>query len=136
MTELRDDRRVGTWGPGLYSDDIAADLKATLASLLRLPLEPDEILAILRKQEPSLDNPDDESHCDCWFVVADRFHRYGITHSATVDRVTGLIDRGVDLRVKGRSGCLRQTSGAGRRCSTDSGSASSPFTLARFGGVR
>lgn len=103
-TEPREDRHVGSWGTGLYSDDIAVDLRSTLVSVLRLPLEPDEILATLRKQEPSLDDPDDGSHCDCWFVVADRFHRYGITHSETVDRVTGLIDRGVDLRVKGELG--------------------------------
>jgi hypothetical protein len=39
---------VGAWGVGLYSSDRAADLRATIKSVLRLPFDEDRIVDILR----------------------------------------------------------------------------------------
>ena len=63
---------------GLYAYDAASDLKTTADSLLRLPIGPEEILANLAQQEPSLKDPGGEDYTAFWFVAADPFHRYGI----------------------------------------------------------
>ena len=91
---------MGAWGVGIYSNDTALDLKATLTSILRLPLDPDEILDLLDQQEPALADVDDEDHTDCWFVVADRFHRYGIDHAETLARVRRYVESGKDREMK------------------------------------
>ena len=57
---------------------------------MRLPIGPEEILANLAQQEPSLKDPGGEDYTAFWFVAADRFHRYGMDHQ-------------VDLRVMSRS---------------------------------
>ena len=95
---------MGTWGPGLYSNDNAADLKATIASLLRLPFGPDEIITALRQQEPSLNDPASEGYTACWFVVADRFHRYAVDHPPTFALAIRLIDGGTDLAMNAALG--------------------------------
>src|SRR3954454_1336170 len=95
---------MGAWGVGLYSSDVALDLKSTIASVLRLPLAPDEALAVLIESEPALSNAADEDYTDAWFAVADRFHRYGVRHEPTVDLVYQLVDDGTDLRVKSELG--------------------------------
>jgi hypothetical protein len=98
---------MGTWGPGLYSNDTAADLKTTVGTLLRLPFGPEEILIALRQQEPSLNDPASEDYTACWFVVADRFHRYGVDHSPTFALVTKLIQDGTDLNLMAELGMSR-----------------------------
>jgi hypothetical protein len=95
---------MGAWGVGLYANDVAADLKTTIASVLRLPLSPEDALKVLVEAEPSLADPADESYTDAWFVVADRFHRYGIEHEPTHELVRQLIADGTDLRRKAELG--------------------------------
>jgi hypothetical protein len=95
---------MGTWGVGLYANDLAADLKTTIASVLRLPLPPDEVVTMLVEAEPCLADPADESYTDAWFVVADRLHRYGIDHEPTVQLVRQLIRNGTDLQRKAELG--------------------------------
>ena len=58
-------------GVGIYSTT-QLDLNARLTSILRLPLDPYEILDLLQQQQPVLADVDDDDHTDCWFVVADR----------------------------------------------------------------
>jgi hypothetical protein len=53
---------MGAWGVGLYSNDVALDLKSTVASVLRLPFSPDDALAVLVENEPALSDPADESY--------------------------------------------------------------------------
>jgi len=36
---------MGAWAAGLYSSDMAADMRATVKSVLRLPLDEDRIAA-------------------------------------------------------------------------------------------
>ncbi|WNB84344.1 hypothetical protein [Cellulomonas sp. ATA003] len=89
---------MGADGPGLYSDDFAADLRATVGSVCRLPLSPAEILATLIELEPSATMPDDEEYSTFWLVVADQLHRRGIQSAAT-DRAIEVIDDGTNLAV-------------------------------------
>ena len=95
---------MGAWGVGLYANDLAADLKTTIASVLRLPLSPDDVVKVLAEAEPALADPADDGYTDAWFVVADRFHRYGIDHAPTVQLVRRLIRDRTDLRRKAELG--------------------------------
>src|SRR5947209_4047938 len=42
---------MGTWGTGLYSSDMAADMRAVIKSALRLPFDEDRIVDILSDSE-------------------------------------------------------------------------------------
>jgi len=42
---------MGAWGAGLYSSDMAADMRAVIKSALRLPFDEDRIVDILRDCE-------------------------------------------------------------------------------------
>ena len=42
---------MGAWGTGLYSSDMAADMRSTIKSVLRLPVDEDRIVDILRDCE-------------------------------------------------------------------------------------
>lgn len=57
---------VGMWGTGLYANDAAADLKSTVATLLRLPFSPDEIVEALKEHERCLVDPGSEDYTACW----------------------------------------------------------------------
>lgn len=91
---------MGAWGPGLYSCDVALDLKADIAALVRLPLDAEDLVAKVRAQWPCADDPADEDYSDFWLVLADRLHVYGIADRATRDRVRQIVDSGADLEMK------------------------------------
>ena len=74
---------MGAWGTGLYSSDMAADMRATVKSVLRLPLDEDRIVDILRDSETQAANDvDNEDHTTFWLVLADQFEKRGIAHAA------------------------------------------------------
>ena len=95
---------MGTWGTGIYSNDVAADLKSTVVSVMRLPLDADELIELLTDAEPSLGDPGSEDHTGCWFVVADQFHKYGIAHEPTLQRVRQYVETGADIDMMRRLG--------------------------------
>jgi hypothetical protein len=41
--------QMGAWGVGLYSTDMAADMRAVVKAVLRLPYEEDRIVQILER---------------------------------------------------------------------------------------
>jgi hypothetical protein len=91
---------MGTWGPGLYSNDIAKDLKSTIAAVSRLPLVTDELVGIITSSFPEAANDaKDEDHTTFWLVLADQFHRKGIESQAVFDRAIEIIDSGKDLEM-------------------------------------
>jgi hypothetical protein len=89
---------MGAWGPGLYSDDFALDLRATLSAVSRLPMDGNEIVELLSGLEPASQSPDDEDYGTFWLVVADQLHRRGITSPAR-ERALGIIDDGSNLEM-------------------------------------
>lgn len=89
---------MGAWGPGLYSDDYAADLRTTVSTVCRLPLSGDQIVAMLEGIEPSSLEPDDEDHTTFWLVVADQLHRRGIA-SPAAERALAIIDNGSNIAI-------------------------------------
>lgn len=87
---------MGAWGPGLYSDDYAADLKATIAAVARLPHEADRLLQLLVSLEDPATLEGDEDFTTFWLVVADQFHKRGIPSDAQT-RARTIIHDGSDL---------------------------------------
>jgi hypothetical protein len=96
---------MGAWGTGLYSSDMAADMRATVKSVLRLPLDEDRIVDILRDSEPQAANDaDNEDYTTFWLVLADQFEKRGIAHAATREKAINIIDRGEDLMMMEKLG--------------------------------
>lgn len=91
---------MGAWGPGLYSCDVALDLKADIAAMVRLPIDTEAIVARVRALWPCAEDPDDEDYTDFWLVLADQLHGYGIAHGPTLERAREIVESGADLAVK------------------------------------
>ncbi|MFM1815286.1 MAG: hypothetical protein RLZ98_1981 [Pseudomonadota bacterium] len=87
---------MGAWGAGLYQCDAAADLKDAIARVVRLPLSPGELAAILIDRNPAALDPADEDHSIFWLVLADQFHRFGIEERSALNRAVTIIDDGRD----------------------------------------
>ena len=89
---------MGVWGSGLYSGDFAMDLRGTVRSVARLPLDGDAIVEALVSAEPRAANsPEDEDHTTFWLVVADQFARLGIVNERARGRALQIIDDGSDI---------------------------------------
>jgi len=96
---------MGAWGTGLYSSDMTADMRATIKSVLRLPLDEDGIVDVLRNCEGrTADDPNDEDYTTFWLVLADQFEKRGVAHTPTRAKATPIIDRGEDLAMMVRRG--------------------------------
>src|SRR5947207_7651278 len=96
---------MGAWGTGLYSSDMAADMRATVKSVLRLPFDEDRIVDILRDCERrAAHDADNEDHTAFWLVLADQFEKRGVAHAPTREKAMAVIDRGDDLMMMERRG--------------------------------
>jgi hypothetical protein len=70
---------MGVWGEGLYANDLAMDLRATIAAVLRLPFDTDKVVDIVCGTQPSaVNNAADEEYAIFWLVMADQFSKRGI----------------------------------------------------------
>lgn len=89
---------MGVWGYGLYSSDFAMDLRGTVRSVARLPLDGDGLLEALISVEPrAASHLDDEGHTTFWLVVADQFARLGIVNERARLQALQIIDDGSDI---------------------------------------
>jgi hypothetical protein len=89
---------MGAWGPGLYANDVASDLKGTIAVLARLPVPAERLLEMLVETAPAqAENPDDEEHTAFWLVAADQFAKKGVDCRAAREKALFLIASGADL---------------------------------------
>jgi hypothetical protein len=96
---------MGAWGAGLYSSDMAADMRAVIKSALRLPFDEDRIVDILCDGERhAADDPNDEDHTTFWLVLADQFEKRGVAHAPTREKAIAIIDRGDDLTMMEKRG--------------------------------
>src|SRR6478736_9042697 len=90
--------QMGTWGAGLYSADVALDLRATIAALLRLPFEQERIVEVLcESEQKAADDPRDEDHTTFWLVLADQFARRGLVSARVREKALDIIDNDRDL---------------------------------------
>ena len=100
---------MGAWGAGLYSSDMAADMRAVIKSALRLPFDEDRIVDVLRDCERNAaSDPDSEDHTTFWLVLADQFEKRGVAHAPTREKAIAIIDRGDDLIMMEKLG-MKQT---------------------------
>jgi hypothetical protein len=88
---------MGAWGAGLYSDDYALDLRATVAAVAKLPIS-DEVLELLRTTELCADDPQDADHTTCWLVTADQLARRGCYPEEARRRALEIIASGANLK--------------------------------------
>jgi hypothetical protein len=89
---------MGAWGAGLYSSDMALDLRSAVAAVARLPFEENRLVEILCGLEPGAANqPDDEDHTVFWLVLADQFLKRGIVSPGLQEKALVIIDTGADL---------------------------------------
>ena len=96
---------MGTWGPGLYANDFAEDFQAAIRAVLRLPMDPDQLVELLRTTYADVaDNPDDEDHTTFWLVLADKFHRQGLESADLYSRADSIMANGDDLKMLAASG--------------------------------
>ena len=62
---------MGAWGTGLYSGDLAQDLKAAVSAACRLPLPEEELVdAICQSEASAATDPADEDHTIFWLSNA------------------------------------------------------------------
>src|SRR5262249_4113495 len=96
---------MGVWGTGLYSSDMATDMRATIKSVLRLPFDEDRIVDIMRDCENRAANdPGDEDYTTFWLVLADQFEKRGVAHAQTRNKAMTIIDQGDDLTMMEKRG--------------------------------
>ena len=96
---------MGTWGPGLYSCDLASDLRALVATLARLPLPDEELVDLAAATDPQVANdPGDHDHPVFWIALADQCARHGIESPRARALALAAIDDGADLAACRRLG--------------------------------
>jgi hypothetical protein len=96
---------MGVFGTGLYSGDLAMDLRSTVRAVLRLPFDADKLVDILSTTEPTAaNNPADDDHTTFWLVVADQFARQGVASDRVREKALAIIDGGTDIAALERRG--------------------------------
>jgi hypothetical protein len=89
---------MGTWGTGIYSNDLATDLKPAVAGLAKLPFAPDQIVEHLCELFPEVaSNEGDEDHSTFWFVIADQLYKKGIISERATKIALEIIRSGRDI---------------------------------------
>jgi hypothetical protein len=87
---------VGAWGPGLFSDDLACDVRADYRQLIEDGVADDEASSqILARYLSEPADPDEEPVV--WLALAATQSKIGRLDPAVRDRAVGLIDSGTGL---------------------------------------
>lgn len=89
---------MGSWGVGLYQDDVAADLRSTIALLSKLPEPGDRLLHIILEDHDGSTDLTSDGGPTFWLVLADQFERRGIRCAKVFEQALAAIDTGADLR--------------------------------------
>ena len=96
---------MGVFGTGLYSGDLAMDLRSTVRAVLRLPFDADKLVDILSATEPTTANdPADDEHTTFWLIVADQFAKKGVANDGVREKALAIIDGGTDIAALERLG--------------------------------
>jgi hypothetical protein len=96
---------MGAWGTGLYASDFAADLRAVIAAVARLPLDEEALVTTICGAEKSAaENATDEDHTVFWLVLADQFEKRGIFSAHVRDAALAIIDGGKDAAMMQKLG--------------------------------
>lgn len=88
---------MGTWGPGLYQDDVACDIKSEYANRLKIGMSNIEATQnLIDCSDSYIDEEEDESIF--WFALADTQWKYGRLLPEVRDEALKRIKSGVDLK--------------------------------------
>lgn len=91
---------MGTWGTGLYSNDIALDLKGTYTRLLKEGKTKEEVERLTIEQYKdtmTCEDEDDYETIDAWLVLADLEWKYGRLSEKVKARAFGYLESGKAL---------------------------------------
>jgi len=87
---------MGTWGTGLFSDDLAADVREEFRDLIGEGLTTEGAVSRLQREyKSSLRDPDEESVF--WLALADTGWRLGRLDNTVLKNALRVIDSGQDL---------------------------------------
>jgi hypothetical protein len=89
---------MGAWGPGLYSSDLAMDLRPLISALARLPIPDGDIRRYAADATPGVaEDAANEDYTTFWLVLADQFAKKGIDCAYTRQRALQIIESGADI---------------------------------------
>ncbi|EDL58986.1 hypothetical protein [Gimesia maris] len=92
---------MGSWGAGLYSNDIALDLKSAVAAIVKLPFESEQLIKMLAEAfTEEAGRETNEEYTTFWLVLADQFHKRGIDCPDVFSRSLKIIDSHSDLQMQ------------------------------------
>jgi hypothetical protein len=87
---------MGAWGPAIFSDDVACDVRGVYRELLEDQVPDDEAEAqVLAQMAP--EGTDDEDAAVVWLALAATSSKLGRLSDATRTRALRIIDEGIDL---------------------------------------
>ncbi|MEV0158272.1 DUF4259 domain-containing protein [Micromonospora sp. NPDC050686] len=87
---------MGAWGPGLFSDDTACDVRDEYREMLEDGVDNDEATQrMLDSYAGALDDPDEAT--SVWLALAVTQSKLGRLHPTVHDRAIAAIDSGADL---------------------------------------
>lgn len=89
---------MGTWGPNLYDDDDAMDVRDTISVLSKMPIDGDRALEILQKNFGSDVDLEEDGGPTFWLVAADQFEKKGIVCDRVFETAIRAIESGAHLR--------------------------------------
>ena len=90
---------MGSWGVGLFSNDVASDVREAFKDIVRLPHEEPRLLELLLAEFPSGRAEDDEDYADFWLAIADLFHQYALADEQVFATARRIVEDGIDQRV-------------------------------------
>lgn len=93
---FREDKFMGSWGTGLYQDDIACDVRDYYIDCLREDDESAENKTLEYFEEEICD---DEDGPVVWFALADTQWKYGRLSEMVKNRALEYIDNGINLQL-------------------------------------
>lgn len=100
LDSVRSRGAMGTWGPGLYDNDTASDMRPAIAAVARLPFSAQEVVDLfVARHRDVAENPADDDHVAFWLVLADQLHRRGLDAAEVFERARDLAKSGADDRV-------------------------------------
>lgn len=91
---------MSAWGPGLYSSDVAADVRILFRDQVRLPIDADRLITNVTEAFAEAASPSDESYTDLYLALADQCYVYGIESKAVLDVAREIILSGLDITRK------------------------------------
>jgi hypothetical protein len=91
---------MGTWDIGLYSSDIAIDLKLSIKVICSLPYDDKRIVdEIVESYKDIAFDKDDEDCTVFWLVLADQLHKKGFNCPEVFEKAIRIIDSGQDVKI-------------------------------------